>query len=109
MRIDPLRSPPRPTNPRPAASAPAVPPLDPPVVRAGFHGLRAVPDSSLYDCQSAAMSGMLVFPTTMAPAARSRATATASSDGTYDTRDADPAVVRRPAVAKTSLTTSGTP
>src|SRR3954468_22510952 len=103
MRIDPLRSPPSPRNPSPAARAPAVPPLDPPGVRDGSQGLREVPARSLYDCQSPASSGMLVLPTTIAPAAFSRATATASSSGTYEASFVHPEVVRTPAVANASF------
>ena len=62
----------------PVASATADPPEEPPQVRSGFHGLRVVPNRSFDVKPSAANSGRFVLPTTMAPAARRRATTTAS-------------------------------
>ena len=43
IRIEPPPSPPRPTGTMPAATAAAVPPLEPPGVRVGSHGLRVIP------------------------------------------------------------------
>ena len=63
----------------PAATATAVPPLDPPGVWPGAHGLRVLPccsDSVNGYCPN---SGMFVFPTITAPAARSRRTTSASA------------------------------
>src|SRR4051794_20564771 len=103
MRNEPPRSLPSSSALKPAAIAAADPPDDPPGVRARFHGLFVVPKRSLYDCESPANSGRFVFPTTMAPAARTRATASASSAGTYSASIEAPAVVRIPAVARQSL------
>jgi hypothetical protein len=44
MRVDPAPSLPSPMGPMPAATAAAAPPLDPPGVRSGFHGLRVTPE-----------------------------------------------------------------
>ncbi len=62
----------------PAASAAADPPLEPPGDRVGFHGLTVAPKSPLALKGAWPNSGLLVRPTTTAPAARIRAT-TASS------------------------------
>ena len=43
LRRDPPRSLPRPNGVIPVASAAASPPLEPPAVRSGFHGLRVRP------------------------------------------------------------------
>src|SRR5438552_6148238 len=109
MRIDPPRSVPRPMGARSAASAAPVPPLEPPAVVLRFHGLRVVPKILLVVLTSWANSGVLVLPRSTAPAARSRATDTASSPGTRCSWIVDPNVVRSCAVWMTSLTTNGTP
>ena len=46
IRIEPPPSPPMPTGTIPAATATAVPPLEPPGVCSGFHGLRVIPPST---------------------------------------------------------------
>src|SRR3954453_21606841 len=46
-RIDPTPSVPIAIGPHPAATAAAAPPLDPPLVCAGFHGLRVNPVTGL--------------------------------------------------------------
>ena len=74
MRIDPPPSPAVTSGTRPAAIAADEPPLDPPGVRSRFHGLRVTPNSGFLVIAVAPNSGALVLPTTMAPAARSRAT-----------------------------------
>src|SRR5688572_3956230 len=79
IRIDPPPSPPSAAGTRPAATAAADPPLDPPVERLGSHGLRATPkvlDSVNGHCPN---SGIEVLPTMTAPAARSLRTASASA------------------------------
>src|SRR5205807_7151322 len=63
----------------PAATAAADPPEDPPGVRSGFQGLRVIPLASLALHGKIVSSGTLVIPIGMAPAARSRATASASA------------------------------
>ena len=46
-RIEPTASVPMASGPQPAATAAAAPPLDPPLVLAGFQGLRVMPESGL--------------------------------------------------------------
>ena len=58
---------------------------------------------SLKVWRSPAWIGTLVLPTITAPAARRRATATASTAGTWSTRSGVPYAVRRPSVSNTSL------
>jgi hypothetical protein len=66
----------------PVASAAAEPPLEPPAVRARFQGLRVAPKTALTVLGPKANSGVLVLPTTMAPAAFSRSTTRPSASGT---------------------------
>src|SRR6266403_2555661 len=74
IRIDPPPSLACAAGTMPAATAAAEPPLEPPVDRVGFHGLRQGP----YACGSVVTlrpsSGVLVLPTTMKPAARNFST-----------------------------------
>jgi hypothetical protein len=46
-RIEPTPSVPMAIDPQPAATAAAAPPLDPPLVRPGFQGLRVKPETGL--------------------------------------------------------------
>ena len=55
-----------------AASATAEPPLEPPDIRLGAHGLRLEPMSGLTDVIPQANSCVCVLPTRIAPAARAR-------------------------------------
>ena len=70
-------------GPMPVASATAAPPLEPPQVSAGFHGFRVAPNTALKVLPPAPNSGVLVLPSTMAPAALRRSTISASSVGTW--------------------------
>ena len=63
----------------PAATAAAVPPLEPPGVRAVSHGLRVMPCTLVLVKLSVPNSGVEVLPTGTAPAALSRATLMSSS------------------------------
>ena len=67
------------------------------------------PESALSVTPLWANSGVVVFPTRIAPAARSRATTTASSVGTRSAKRTAPIVVRMPAVSSVSFTEKGTP
>ncbi len=67
----------------PAAMAAADPPLDPPGVRSGFHGLRLTPKTRFFVRPVKPNSGVLVLPTMIAPAAFNRATCTESAQGLY--------------------------
>ena len=78
MRIEPAPSEPNAAPTRPAATAAAEPPLDPPGVCPSDHGLRVVPNASVSVNGCAVSSGTWVLPMTIAPAARSRRTTSAS-------------------------------
>ena len=109
MRIEPPRSVPSPAGASRPATAEAVPPLDPPAVRLTSQGLRVVPKMGFVVLTSCANSGVLVLPSTIAPAARRRSTQMESSSGTSCSRIFEPNVVRIPRVKMLSLTTTGTP
>src|SRR5436305_1368643 len=83
MRIEPPPSVPSATGPQPLATATAAPPLEPPGVSAGFHGFLVTPKRGFSVTALWPNSDVLVFPMTMAPAALRRATAIASSSGTW--------------------------
>ena len=82
MRSEPPVSEPWASGPMPVASATAAPPLEPPQVRAGFQGFRVGPNTALNVLPPAPNSGVLVLPTTIAPACFRRSTVIASSSGT---------------------------
>src|SRR5262249_10601495 len=69
MRMDPAPSEPWASGPRPAAAAAAAPALEPPVVIAVFHGLRAMPVSGLSPSAFQPNSGLVVLPSMTPPAA----------------------------------------
>jgi hypothetical protein len=81
-RIDPPMSLPSSRLVKPAATAAAEPPDEPPGVRVRSHGLLVVPKIGFVVCQSPAQVGVFVLPKITAPAARRRATAIASAAGT---------------------------
>ena len=83
MRSEPPRSVPSASAIMPVASAAAPPPVEPPEVSAGFHGLRVGPNTVFHVLAPAANSGVLVLPMTTAPARRRRSTTTASASGTW--------------------------
>ena len=62
----------------PAATAAALPPLDPPGLRSVFHGLRVIPKAGPSVSPMIASSGVFVLPMTIAPAARRRRTSSLS-------------------------------
>ena len=62
MRIDPPPSPSAATATKPAATAAAEPPLDPPGVRFGSHGFRQGPNNSGSVIACSPNSGVLVLP-----------------------------------------------
>ena len=72
-----------PMSQRPAASAAAFPPDEPPVVRPGSRGFWTVPYQSFWLVTPQANSCRLALPTTTAPAATSRSTAVAVRIGTW--------------------------
>ncbi len=83
-RIELPVSVPSPARPKLAATAAAVPPLEPAVTREGSYGLRVYPGSSEPTVSSGlnANSAMFDLASTMAPAALMRATWNASLAGT---------------------------
>lgn len=94
---------------QPVATAAAQPPLDPPAMRFGSRGFVVRPKSSFSVRGPNANSGQFVLAIRIAPAARIRATAGASSAGTLSSRKRLPQVVRAPPTAIASLTVNGTP
>ncbi len=78
MRIDPPPSDPVASGTIPDASAADVPPDEPPGVRSRSHGLRVMPNVGLSVWGFRPNSGVLVLPTTIAPAAFRRDTSTES-------------------------------
>ena len=108
IRIEPIPSLPSAIGTVPAATAAAEPPEDPPGERSCFQGLRVIPkvESVAPNTHS---SGTRVMPTTIAPAARSRATVWWSL-GWADGSDAwVPTRIGSPATGTLSLIATGTP
>src|SRR5208282_5500649 len=94
----------------PVAAATAAPPLDPPGVILGFHGLRVMPVKGLSVTPFQPNSGVVVLPSSTAPASRRRATAGASSShGWSGERALEPRKVGQPLVKSRSLMLAGTP
>ncbi len=110
MRVEPPPSLAVAAGTRPAATAAALPPLEPPGVRSVSHGLRAVPKTLVRVKLSVPNSGAAVLPIGTAPAARRRATWTESSvTGPRPAKASDPCEVGMPAQSSRSLTPIGTP
>ena len=76
-RIEPPVSVPIAHGARPAATAAAEPPLEPPGTRDSSHGFRTGPKPEFSVDEPIANSSMLVLPSTGAPACTSRSTAVA--------------------------------
>src|SRR5216684_65268 len=88
----------------PLAAAIAAPPLEPPQVLAGFHGLRLMPVSGLSVTPFQPNSGMLVLPRKTAPCSRMRATAGESSfHGPAGSATSEPRKVDQPLLSHWSL------
>src|SRR5215475_15113054 len=81
-RIDPPPSEPRARGATPQATAAAAPPLEPPEVQFGSHGVPVVPVRWLSVTPSIPYSGVVVLPTKIAPACLSRCQLIASRSGT---------------------------
>ena len=110
MRIEPPPSVPTASGPIPEATAAAAPPEDPPGVFAGFQGLRVMPVSGLSVTPFQPNSGVVVLPSSTAPASRSRAAAGASSSqGPFGSIVFEPRSVGQPRVRIRSLIETGTP
>src|SRR5436190_11130099 len=98
-----------PSAAKPAATAAAEPPLDPPGTRVGSCGLRVGPNAEFSVEDPIANSSRFVLPTRTAPASRSRVTAVASYGGRHPSRIFDEHVVGIPRVHMLSFSASGTP
>src|SRR5215213_11630423 len=102
-RIDPPVSDPRARGANPAATAAALPPLEPPGTRVGSWGLRVGPNAEFSVDEPMANSSMFVLPTMTAPAARSRVTTVASYGGRQPSRIREEQVVGIPRVHRLSF------
>ena len=108
MRTLPAPSEPIAAVTRPAATAAALPPDDPPGVCSRDHGLRVWPKAGPLVNGHCPSSQVLVLPTMTAPAARSRRTTSASAVA-FGTAPDVPNLVGTPATSTSSLTASGMP
>src|SRR5215475_10341852 len=110
MRIEPAPSVPIASAPMPTAVAAAAPALLPPGVWPRFHGLRVMPVSGLSPIAFQPNSGVVVLPSSTAPASRRRATAGASSSHFWlGSTVLLPRKVGQPLASSRSLTVHGTP
>ena len=108
-RIEPPVSEPRPTAAKPAATAAADPPLEPPGTRSGRRGLRVGPKAEFSVDEPIANSSRLVLPIGTPPAATTRSTTVAEYGGRHPSRIFDEHVVGIPRVHMLSLSATGTP
>src|SRR5262245_42359584 len=92
-RMEPPVAEPRARGAKPAATAAADPPEEPPGTRVGSQGLRVGPKAEFSVEDPMANSSRLVLPSTIAPAARRRATAVASRGATNPSRMREAQVV----------------
>src|SRR6202171_947876 len=90
FRIEQPKSVPCANGTMPVATATADPPEEPAGLNAGFQGLRVTPTTSLKGLAPADNSGVLFLPSTIAPAAFRRRTASASSVGTLSLNSCEP-------------------
>src|ERR1700722_10608359 len=90
IRIEQPKSVPCASGTIPVATATADPPEDPAGLSAGFQGFRVTPNTSLKVLAPAANSGVLVLPSTKAPATFRRRTTPASSTGTFSGNNDEP-------------------
>src|SRR5262245_35747163 len=110
IRIEPPPSVPRLRNPSRNAAATAAPPLDPPGVILGFHGLRVTPVRGESHTPFHPNSGVVVLPNSTAPASRSLWVAGASSSQLCDASIVrEPLSVGQPFVSTRSLMVVGMP
>ena len=110
MRTEPPPSVPTDHGPMPRPTAAALPPLDPPDVLVGSHGLPVTPCRGESVTPFHEYSGVVVFPSMTAPVSRSRATHGASSShGPAASIRELPRRVGQPRVHRASLIDVGTP
>src|SRR6185295_2392788 len=100
---------PKPSGDPPKATIAASPPLEPPGVRPRSHGLFVRRNSGLSHSLNHISCGRFVLPSSTAPAARSRATSTASASAGRPLSASTPIVVSTPATSKHSFTVNGMP
>src|SRR5215213_10016513 len=93
----------------PEATAAPAPPLDPPGVCSGSHGLRVTPWASLSVYETVPNSGELVMPRGMKPAPMKRCTTKSVAVLGAAEAPRDPYVVGQPSTRLRSLIGSGTP
>ena len=108
-RIEPPVSDPRASGAKPAATAAALPPDDPPGTFVGSCGLRVGPKAEFSVELPMANSSRFVLPMMRAPASFSRRTTVASYGGTHPSRIRDEQVVATPWVQRLSFSATGTP
>jgi hypothetical protein len=112
LRIEPPPSPACATATMRAATAAADPPLDPPTMRVGSHGLRVGPNVSGSVVGDRPSSGVLVLPANTKPARRNRDVSSLSvGDTQFRSRNTrvPPNCVVPASVAPRSFNSSGTP
>ena len=109
IRTDPPASVPTCSGPNPAAPAAPAPEEEPPVVWAGFHGLRVIPCSGQSPGDFQPNSVVVVLPRITAPAAFNPITSGASSVTGVDGVARLPRRVGKPATSTRSFTVTGTP
>src|SRR3954467_3798726 len=109
MRVEPPPSVATASGASPLATATAAPPLEPPLDRSRLQALRVRPNRGESVRHLVPNSGVVVLPMRIAPAARSRATATASWSGTLSLYGIAPKVVRTFLVLTISFTVKGIP
>src|SRR5436853_7548072 len=107
--MEPPVSEPMASGAMPAATAAALPPLEPPGTRVTSCGLRVGPNAEFSVDDPMANSSRLVLPTTIAPASCSRDTIVASYGGRQCSRMRDEHVVGTPRVHMLSLRATATP
>src|SRR6478736_8333964 len=88
---------------RPAETAAAEPPPEPPGTRLGSQGFRDGPYAEFSVDDPSANSSVFVLPISGRPASLQRAATVESNTGTYPARILEPAVVSTPFVEITSL------
>ena len=108
-RTEPPVSVPSAQTASPAATAAALPPLEPPGTIDRSHGLCTGPNAEFSFDEPIANSSQLVLPSSTAPSAFRRSHGVQSNGGTYVSRIFEPQVVRTPRVESTSFSASGMP
>src|SRR5438270_13615719 len=101
--MEPPVSEPMASGANPAATAAALPPLDPPGTRVTSCGLWVGPNAEFSVDEPIANSSRFVLPTMIAPAATSRSTTVALYGGRQPSRIRDEQVVGTPRAAKLSF------